>query len=72
MSLRSEHWKYIKPVSKPTPEWLVNKSIPTGLQKGAQLYNLKEDPSEKTNLAARYPEKVKQMAKNLDEILAGY
>lgn len=32
-----------------------------------QLFNLKDDPNEKINLADKYPEKVKEMAKRLEQ-----
>jgi arylsulfatase A len=68
MSLRQNDWKYIEPVSKATPGWLKNKDIPTGLQKEVQLYNLKDDPSEETNIATKHPEKVVEMQKLLQTI----
>lgn len=33
-----------------------------------QLYDLKKDPAERTNLAAKYPERVKAMKKELEEL----
>jgi arylsulfatase A len=69
MALRSGEWKYIKPVSKPTPEWLKNKAVATGLSKDPQLYNLSKDPSEQRNLADTHPEILKSLADKLDGIL---
>lgn len=43
MALRQGDWKYIAPQSKPTPDWLRNKSIPTDLSDQPQLFNLKND-----------------------------
>lgn len=50
LSVRDNDWKYIEPVSKPTPDWLVNKHIPSGLGPKPQLYNLKTDIDENVNL----------------------
>lgn len=68
MSIRSGAWKYIEPLSKEVPDWLANKTIETGLSNMPQLYNLKEDPEEMNDLSARYPEKVKELAKELNRI----
>ena len=43
------------------------KLLPDALQE--QLYNLREDPSQTTNLAAKHPAIAKQMAARLKEIL---
>lgn len=69
MSLRMGNWKYIAPQTKPTPSWLANKDVASGLQKTPQLYNLNKDPKEDNNLANKYPERVAQMAKNLSIIM---
>ena len=46
----------------------------TGIELGnlpeAQLYNLREDPAERHNVAAEYPEKVREMGRRLAEIRA--
>ena len=36
-----------------------------------QLYNLEADPSEENNLYLRFPQRVAQLEKTLDEIRAG-
>ncbi len=61
LSLREGDWKYIAPQEKSTPQWLKHKKVESGLSKDVQLYNLKDDPGEKLNVAPRYPEKVKEM-----------
>lgn len=68
MSVRSGHWKYVEPVSKKTPDWLANKDVATGLQKTQQLYDLKNDPQEKYNLAGKFPSKVKELSASLEKI----
>lgn len=69
MSLRSGDWKYIAPQTKSTPDWLANKDVASGLQNTPQLYNLKKDPKEKNNLANHYPDKVKEMAIKLNQLI---
>lgn len=68
MAIRDGDWKYIEPVSKKTPNWLANKKEETGLQLTPQLYNLKDDPQERHNLANQHPDKVEALAKKLKEI----
>lgn len=68
LGLRLGDWKYIHPVSMATPGWLNNKKVDSGLMQGVQLYNLKDDVFEKNNLAAQYPEKVKEMQALLESI----
>jgi len=69
MSIRSGDWKYIAPQTKPTPAWLANKDVATGLQLTEQLYNLKNDPKEENNLAEKFPEKVKELASKLEQVM---
>jgi hypothetical protein len=38
-------------------------------ENGPELYNLREDPGEKNNLASAQPELVAQLSKQLDELL---
>lgn len=68
LSLRSGIWKYIEPVSKEPPSWLVNKDVETGLTKAVQLYNISEDPKETYNLADKLPEKVKLLRERLSKL----
>ncbi len=59
-------WKYIEPNSGQPLNKLVN--IETGNDPDPQLYDLTKDPSEKTNLATRFPDKVKELAALLETI----
>ncbi|HET8830055.1 MAG TPA: arylsulfatase [Pelobium sp.] len=68
LALRSGDWKYIHPVSMSTPLKKKHKNIETGMSKDVQLYNLKNDVFEQNNLAARFPEKVKEMQNWLENI----
>ncbi len=68
LALRSGDWKYIHPVSMSTPVWLNDKKVESGLDKSVQLYKLKNDISEINNVAAQYPEKVKEMQALLESI----
>ena len=66
LGLKQGDWKYIEPSNGPA------RNVPTNTELGnlpaPQLYNLKADPGEQRNLAAEYPEKVKEMAAALDKI----
>lgn len=69
LALRQGDWKYLEPsagarVSKPTNTELGNDPKP-------QLYNLAEDPGELNNLIERFPERMAEMAKNLERIRKG-
>lgn len=60
LGLRIGDWKYIVP-GQQAPDWLKNKDIESGLELEPQLFNLKQDPAEKMNLAKENPKKVKEM-----------
>jgi arylsulfatase A-like enzyme len=59
-------WKYIEPSGKPSYDIYVN--IELGNSVKPQLYNLKKDPSEKNNLADKYPNKVISLEQDLENI----
>ncbi len=66
LALRQGRWKYIEASNRPrvnaqTHTELGNDTVP-------QLYDLAADPGEETNVAARYPERVKQMQDLLAQI----
>jgi len=67
-ALRDGNWKYIHPQEKETPDWLANKTIPTGLSTSVQLYDLSKDISEQRNIAHERPEKVLEMQRILQQI----
>lgn len=69
LALRMGDWKYIAPQSGNTPDWLRNKDVETGLTNEIQLYNLREDVGETTNLAGEFPDIVKEMQEKLSEII---
>ncbi|ALJ06733.1 arylsulfatase [Pseudalgibacter alginicilyticus] len=57
-------WKYIEPLNGPKlVPW--GPVIETGFQKTPQLYDLKNDPKEQTNLAENFPDKVKEFREKL-------
>lgn len=68
LALRKGDWKYIAPQQKATPDWLKNKKVETGLQSTPQLYNIKQDPGEKKNVAEQHPEIVKALQTELENI----
>lgn len=58
LALREGNWKLIQG----------RKNRKKGTQNPAQLYDLKSDPSEQNNIAAKNPERVKSMTQKLDAI----
>lgn len=69
LSIIREDWKYIEPSDKlATEHWTKMK---LGNNPASQLYNLSVDPSEKDNLAASQPDKVKVLSRLLSDIKAG-
>jgi arylsulfatase A len=70
--LRMGDWKYIRPQSGTTPDWLKNKLIETGLSDEPQLYNLIIDRSENNNVASDKPEILRTMEMKLDSIDKAY
>ncbi|WPO78236.1 arylsulfatase [Flavobacterium sp. KACC 22761] len=69
MSIRNGNWKYIAPQAQPSPSWLADKNVLTGLQETPQLYDLSKDPAEKHNLDQEMPEKTKILAAELSKIM---
>jgi arylsulfatase A-like enzyme len=59
LAIVKDGWKFIPPNNGNPYDKLVG--IETGNSTEPQLYNLKEDIGEKHNLAAQYPEKVKEL-----------
>jgi arylsulfatase A-like enzyme len=66
LALRHGDWKYIEPGKGPARA--VNTNIELGNDPGGLLFNLAEDPGERTNLVAAQPEKTKQLAAALEKI----
>ncbi len=66
LSIRVGDWKYIEPSPKPKIAWQTG--IESGNTPSHQLYNLRDDPAEKHNLAARHPDKVQKLKAKLDTI----
>jgi arylsulfatase A-like enzyme len=70
LSLRAENWKYIAPQTSPTPDWMKNKKIPTGLSTTPQLYDLTTDTTEHNNIAIEQPNRAKAMHAAITQIMA--
>ncbi len=68
LAVRNNNWKYIQPQAKGTPQWLVNKNVPSGLLQVEQLYELKSDKKEEKNVADKHPSEVDKLKKVLLEI----
>ena len=66
LAFRSGDWAFIPPY----PGQPLNKevNIETGLSQQSQLYNLKTDPGQKTNLAQTSPDKLAEMEKQMRQI----
>jgi len=68
LALRKGDWKYIRPQSGGTPDWMKNKHINSGLSSENQLFNLKDDVGETNNVAKDHPEIVNELSAKLDSI----
>ncbi|MES2651150.1 MAG: arylsulfatase [Bacteroidota bacterium] len=66
LALIKDDWKYISPNNGEAYSKLVG--IETGNLSKPQLFNLKDDISEKNNLAEKHPEKVKELAHLMEAI----
>ncbi|MBN2636331.1 MAG: arylsulfatase [Prolixibacteraceae bacterium] len=69
-AIRKGDWKFIMPRSSGEPGWLKNKNVQSGISKEIQLYNLKTDIGETKNVAADYPELVKEMQEKLEKMIS--
>lgn len=67
MNYHAGDWVYIPPY--PGPAVQPNTGIEMGYDMEPQLYNIRQDIGQYENLAAKYPERLHQMASRLDEIL---
>nr|WP_294901332.1 arylsulfatase [uncultured Pedobacter sp.] len=68
LALIKGDWKYIAPSNGPAI--MRDKNMETGNSKLPQLYNIKKDIGESTNLAPRYPEKAAELDELLKDIAA--
>lgn len=57
LALRKGDWKYIAPLGAKPGE------------KRTELYNLKDDPGEASNVIGQFPEKASEMAEKLQELI---
>jgi len=67
-SLRVGNWKYIPPSQG--PRVLQTTNTETGNDPGGQLFDLTSDPGETKNVAAQQPERVREMAARVTQIIA--
>lgn len=65
LSISDGEWKYITPNKGPAYNKLTNTEL--GNSTDDQLYNLSEDVGEKQNVAEKYPDKVKEMKRILEQ-----
>ena len=66
LSVRQGPWKYIEPSNRPRMNVQTNTEL--GNDTAPQLYNLREDPGEAQNVAAKHPAKVKELEALLAKI----
>lgn len=66
LSLRQGSWKYIEP--NRGPAFLAHTRVESGNSPEPSLFNLADDPGERTNLAAKFPDRVATMAEALKAI----
>ncbi|WP_300602364.1 sulfatase-like hydrolase/transferase [Niabella sp.] len=68
LSIVKDGWKYLSPSKGPALMGDVN--IETGYSTADQLYDLKKDPGEQTNLADKYPQRVRELKALLKKVQA--
>ncbi len=68
LAITQQGWKYIAPGKGQKVDRFTNTEL--GNDPDPQLYNLREDPGEKNNLAAKEPERVRALAALLDRVKA--
>jgi arylsulfatase A-like enzyme len=66
LSLRQGRWKYIEPSNRRRMNPETNTEL--GNDTSPQLYDLSTDPGERTNMAKKFPARVKEMQRVLEEI----
>ena len=66
LALRQGHWKYIAPGTGPRIQQNTNTEL--GSDPEPQLYDLSRDAGERTNLASKHPDRVREMAARLEAI----
>ena len=69
LALIDGSWKLVVPAKGPIRN--ENTNIELGNSLDPQLFNVADDPSERTNVAARFPEKVQAMSDTLEAIRNG-
>jgi arylsulfatase A len=71
LGIRKEEWVFVDAPSGggDEPEWFKKERGVVEHNQKVELFNLKEDPQQTKNLALKYPEKVKELKKILDEIV---
>jgi Arylsulfatase A and related enzymes len=70
MSLRRGEWKYIEPFTKEKklPNFMKSKGVEGGFEYYPQLFNLDQDINERTNVADKNADMVKELQAEIDKI----
>ncbi len=66
LSLRNKRWKYIEPSRGAA--YLELTGIESGYSQTPQLYDISREQGERTDVSGQYPDVVRQMAQQLDEL----
>lgn len=66
LSLIRDGWKYLEPSEGPAIEYWTKTEL--GNSPAAQLYDLKSDPCERRDVAAEHPERIADMARELESV----
>ena len=72
LGIRKEEWVFIDAPSGggKEPDWFKKERGIVDHNQEVELFNLAEDPQQTTNVALEYPEKVKELKQELDEMVA--
>jgi len=72
LAIRKDEWVFIDAPAggRNEPEWFKKERGVVEHNQEVELFNLKEDPQQTKNLALEYPEKVKELKQELDEMVA--
>lgn len=71
-AIRHDEWVFIDAASgmvSEEPEWLREQNGVLQHQQKVELFNLKDDPKQTSNVADQYPEKIRELKMELDSIM---
>lgn len=73
-ALRSGDWYYLDDSDPPAsePEWYRTRLNVQPFSAPGQLYNLKDDPTQSTNLFSAHPEKADELKRQLQQAIGDF